>query len=109
MAGSRVVTRRIDTADAASIIVDWREDLANLIPHARRMQWNSQDLLVFPNEHAEARVCRNVGVAVPAPILTRYDWMGQSKRVKYSGVVQALAIAYGVTSLNACAVVPLQV
>lgn len=67
----------LTTADAANIVVSWREDLANLIPHARKTRWNDQDLLVFPNEHAEAKVCRNIGVPVPAPILTRYDWMGQ--------------------------------
>ena len=66
------------TADTAHIIIPWREDLSNLVPHGRRMVWNNQDLLVIPNEHAEAKVCRNVGVAVPAPILTRYDWMGQT-------------------------------
>jgi SNF2 family DNA or RNA helicase len=31
-------------------------------------------MMVLPNDHDVAKVCRNVGVPVPAPILTRYDW-----------------------------------
>jgi SNF2 family DNA or RNA helicase len=68
----------LTTADATHIVVPWREDLAQLMPHAKRFTHAGQDLLLFPNNHDEAKLARNLGVPVPAPILTRYDWMGQT-------------------------------
>lgn len=62
------------TKDTKSICIPWREDLANLIPHSRELAFKGNRMLVIPNEHNEAKVARNVGVPVPAPILTRYDW-----------------------------------
>lgn len=66
------------TRDAQHVVIPWREDLSQLIPHAKRLNHNNQDLLVIPNRPDEAKVCRNLGVAVPAPILTRYDWCRQT-------------------------------
>ena len=62
------------TQDARHIAVEWREDLVNLIPHARELVFEGRRMLVIPNAHDEARVCRNVGIPVPAPIVTRYSW-----------------------------------
>lgn len=64
------------TADKQHIALPWREDLANLIPHARSFDYGSKKLLLIPNRHDEAKLARNLGVPVPAPILTRYDWRG---------------------------------
>lgn len=66
------------TRDANHVVVPWREDLANLIPHAKELEWRGERMLVIPNDHIEARLARNVGVPVPAPILTKYDWNGQT-------------------------------
>ncbi len=66
------------TPDTRHIALSWREDLAALIPHARAFDYQGQRMLLIPNGHDEAKVCRNVGVPVPAPILTRYDWRGQT-------------------------------
>lgn len=65
------------TKDARHIIVPWHEALAQLVPHARDYTYQDQRLLVLPNEHAEAKLARNLGIPVPSPILTRYDWRGQ--------------------------------
>lgn len=62
------------TPDTQHIVLPWREDLANLIPHSRSFEHGGERLLLVPNEHDAAKVCRNVGVPVPAPIITRYDW-----------------------------------
>ena len=62
------------TQDTNHIVVPWREDLAQVIPHARRFEYQGQPMLLVPNEPEEAKVARNLGVMVPAPILTRYDW-----------------------------------
>lgn len=64
------------TADTARIVVPWQADLASLIPHAREFHYGGARRLLIPNEHAEAKLCRNLGVAVPSPILTRYQWPG---------------------------------
>jgi SNF2 family DNA or RNA helicase len=65
------------TADANHIVVPWRQDLASVIPHARALDYQGQRMLLVPNQHAEAKVARNLGIPVPAPILTRYDWCNQ--------------------------------
>lgn len=65
------------TADKAHIVTAWRPDLAQLIPHARALEHGGEKFLVVPNRRDEARVCRNLGVPMPAPILTTYDWAGQ--------------------------------
>jgi SNF2 family DNA or RNA helicase len=64
------------TADTNHIIIPWREDLARVIPHARELAYQGQRMLVLPNRHEEAKVARNLGVPVPAPVLTKYDWLG---------------------------------
>jgi SNF2 family DNA or RNA helicase len=57
-------------------MMPWRQDVASVIPHAREFQFQGNRMLMVPNGQTEARVCRNLGVPVPAPILTRYDWRG---------------------------------
>jgi SNF2 family DNA or RNA helicase len=64
------------TRDALHVVVPWRHDLAQLIPHARKFDHQGASMLLIPNGAAEARVARNVGIAIPTPILTRYDWLG---------------------------------
>lgn len=70
------MTNIFTTRDTNHVVVPWREDLANLIPHAKELEWRGERMLVMPNDHVEARLARNLGVPVPAPILTRYDWNG---------------------------------
>lgn len=62
------------TSDTQHIALPWRQDLASLIPHAREFSYQGQRMLLIPNRHDEAKVARNVGVPVPAPIVTRYNW-----------------------------------
>lgn len=65
------------TRDGANICTPFRPDLATLIPHARTLDYQGQPMLVIPNGRDEAKLARNLGVQIPAPILTRYDWCGQ--------------------------------
>lgn len=64
------------TQDAKHIIVPWHEGLSNLVPHAKELTYQDERLLVVPNNHDEAKLARNLGIPVPSPILTRYDWKG---------------------------------
>ena|SRR5215471_15929726 len=65
------------TADARHIVVKWRADIAQLIPHAKLLHHDGEKLLVVQNSYDVTKVLRNVGVNAPPPILTRYDWLGQ--------------------------------
>lgn len=62
------------TSDGSRVAVPFRADLATLIPHARALEHQGEKLLVIPNGHEEAKLARNLGIPVPSPILTRYDW-----------------------------------
>ncbi len=64
------------TQDGKHVAVPWHAGLANAVPHARMFQWQGARMLLLPNGPDEARIARNVGIEVPAPILTRYDWAG---------------------------------
>lgn len=71
------------TPDAKHVVVPWQQDLASLIPRAREMAYGGERMLVVRNNHDEAKLCRNLGVAVPAPILTRYDWKTGDNRAPW--------------------------
>jgi len=62
--------------DLTKIIIPYQEGIASIIPHGKRFAFQGQDMFVMPNEQIEAKIARNLGVMVPAPILTRYDWRG---------------------------------
>jgi Superfamily II DNA/RNA helicases, SNF2 family len=64
------------TADTNHFVVPWRQDLAAVIPHARALDHGGQRMLVIPNRKEEARLARNLGLPVPAPVLTRFNWCG---------------------------------
>lgn len=64
------------TADNNHIVVPWRQDLAAVVPHARALDYQGQRMLVMPNRKEEAKLARNLGLPVPAPILTRFNWCG---------------------------------
>src|SRR5262245_17069490 len=66
------------TSDAKHIVVPWQESLARVIPHARSFEHEGRRMLILPNRQDEARVARNLGVPVPAPVLTSYDWLGKT-------------------------------
>jgi SNF2 family DNA or RNA helicase len=66
------------TRDGGHVIVPWREDLAQLIPHAKTFEHMGEKLMLIPNGADECKVARNVGVHLPSPILTRFDWLGST-------------------------------
>jgi SNF2 family DNA or RNA helicase len=68
--------------DGSQIVTAWRQDLAALIPHATPFDHEGQRFLVFPNAREEARLARNLGVAIPSPIFTGYDWCAATSRRK---------------------------
>lgn len=66
------------TSDAQHLILPWRADIAQLIPHAREFTHEGQRMLLMPNRADETRLMRNLGLGVPPPVLTRYDWLDQT-------------------------------
>jgi SNF2 family DNA or RNA helicase len=88
------------TKDASSIVVPFRPDLATLIPHAKPLEHRGEKYLVVPNGHDEARLARNLGVPIPAPILTRYDWCGQKPWAIQKTTAALLTESYRAYVLN---------
>lgn len=62
--------------DAKHVVLPYDKTLAGLVPHARALTHAGVDYLVLPNQRAELKLARNLGINAPAPILTRYDWAG---------------------------------
>ena len=65
------------TSNAKHMIVPWNASVAKLMPHAKEFTHEGQRMLLLPNGEDEARLARNLGLAIPPPVLTRYDWAGQ--------------------------------
>jgi SNF2 family DNA or RNA helicase len=59
-------------------LLAFRGDVLATIPHAKRIDWKGQPALVIPHRHDEVQVLANLGIAAEAPILTRYDWAGNT-------------------------------
>lgn len=55
------------------------DNIAEVIPHAKRMSKDGQDLLVVPHGVQESMVLRNMGVSVPPPIRHYYDYPARFK------------------------------
>lgn len=79
------------TASGNHVVVPWHPGLANAVPHARELMFKGARMIVMPNGHDEARVARNLGIAVPSPIMTRYDWAG-SKPWEIQKITAALLV-----------------
>lgn len=55
-------------------MIPFDQGLAHLVPGAMR----HGESLILPHERDTVRLARNLGHAVPAPIITQYDWNGDS-------------------------------
>lgn len=62
------------TQDGKHVAVPFHPGLAEIVPHAKVFDWRGARMILLPNQPEEARVARNLGVPIPTPILTRYDW-----------------------------------
>jgi len=66
------------TKDKAHLVLPSRPELVHLIPHARPFAHAGQNYLLVPNKPDETKLVRNLGFDVPPPIVTQYDWCGQT-------------------------------
>jgi SNF2 family DNA or RNA helicase len=55
-------------------MIPFDQGLANIVPGAK--QYNSS--IILPHTRDTVRLARNMGHVVPAPIITQYDWNGDS-------------------------------
>jgi SNF2 family DNA or RNA helicase len=60
------------------IVVPDDERLRFMVPHAKRFEHEGQQLLLIPNKLDEAQVLRNLGYDVRPPIMTSYQWSGDT-------------------------------
>lgn len=56
------------------VVFPWREDVKALLPDTLRITEGGRDLAVVNHGTVETKLLRNMGVDVPAPIMTQYDW-----------------------------------
>ena len=56
--------------------VPTRPDLANIFPSAKHVTLEGSDLMLINHGTDETKLLRNLGLEVPTPILTNYDWAG---------------------------------
>lgn len=61
-----------------TIVAPFLPELQKAVPHAKRLTWDGRDWLLVPHRQDEARVLTNLGLDVPEPIMTYYDWRGGS-------------------------------
>lgn len=84
-------------------VVPYRAEIASLVPQAVRTVWKGQDSLVIPHEPDAVRLARNVGINVPPPIYTRYNWphpAGQPPFAAQKGTAALLSMHQGAYVLN---------
>jgi SNF2 family DNA or RNA helicase len=62
-----------------ALVLPFRNDVATLVPHAKRFNWQGADHLAVPHGNDETRLLRNLGLSVPAPIVEHYNWPGPDK------------------------------
>lgn len=56
--------------------VPWAENIRNLFPAAKEMQFGGTAHILLPHQPTETFLLRRLGYDVPSPILTHYDWCG---------------------------------
>lgn len=56
------------------IVFPWREDVKAILPNTARAVFNGEVMGVLPHGTVETKLLRNMGVNVPAPILSQYNW-----------------------------------
>ena len=59
-----------------ALVIPYRADVANLLPHARKFEFQGSTCLAVPHGTDETLLLRNFDIAAPAPILSHYDWCG---------------------------------
>jgi SNF2 family DNA or RNA helicase len=56
------------------LVMPVREDVLNLLPHAREFVVKGRHLMAVPHEVESVRLLYNLGIAAPSPIEHYYDW-----------------------------------
>lgn len=56
------------------VAVPYNEQLANLFPQASKMDFNNQNMILLPHQPQETFWLRKLGYAIPAPVLTQYNF-----------------------------------
>jgi len=64
------------SAQHKMIGVPVRPDLVNLFPTAKRVTFSGNNLMLVRHGLDQTRLLRNMGLDVPSPIVSHYDWEG---------------------------------
>jgi SNF2 family DNA or RNA helicase len=66
----------VEQAKAIALNLNNPNKVLDVIPEARRLTFNNQQLVVTPHTILASRKLRMLGIKVPSPILHYYDWCG---------------------------------
>ena len=78
------------------------DDIAAVIPHAKQLHKNGDDLLVVPHGVQECMVLRNMGITVPSPINYYYDYPARFEPMEHQrNTAEFLSINKRALCLNA--------
>lgn len=65
--------------DRKLLVLPERPDVANLLgTNAKQFQHHGRRMMAVPHEASVVKLLRNIGIEAPAPILSYYDWAGDS-------------------------------
>lgn len=73
-------------------VVPFNQTLMNIVPNAKRILWRGQDSVGLPHNGEATRLCRNVGIDLPAPILYHYHWPAEGNRTPFSAQKRTAAL-----------------
>jgi hypothetical protein len=67
--------------------------IANLFEHGKQTIVQGKELIVLPHGIDETRMLRNLGIQVPAPVLSQYDWAAKEGGVHEPFEIQRRTVA----------------
>jgi SNF2 family DNA or RNA helicase len=70
------------------------DKVLGVIPTAKQIHVQGQNLVVVPHKPDEVKVLRNIGFKAPAPILHYYDWPGRYQPFKHQRLTSAFLTMY---------------
>lgn len=75
-----------------SIVVPFRHDISALFPHAKRFQFEGQDLVTLPHGIDETKLLRNLDMPIPAPVTEHYGFPSADRKRPFDKQVLTTAL-----------------
>jgi SNF2 family DNA or RNA helicase len=77
----------------SAVAVPYTPAVVNLFPHGKKVTVQGKELVALPHGIDETRMLRNLGIQVPAPVLSQYDWAAKEGGVHEPFEIQRRTVA----------------